>query len=280
MIDAEAAPGKAKPAKQPSRDKYAYSLESLVRSIERNGDPIPVTRWMSEQRQRKMSEQGISSRLASVKVFARSFVFMHLELSTVDLLAKVHSFTPPRQPIAILSEQEIEQILDSFDLLTFEGVRDRAMTALLFGTGVRRGELHRMVMADYDAIVAGFMVHGKNGEDRPVRMREQCFKIFKEYMRIRPRSACQDVWLQKDGSPLGKWGIESIFRRVKGRCGVRRFHPHLARHTFGSRALLNGADRQTVQDMLGHRSPLMTQLYTSQARKENAAEKMTQCAPI
>lgn len=280
--------GKEKPAKKPSRDKYAYSLESLVRSIEASGDPVElaylhhftVTRWMAEQRARNMSEEGIASRLASVKVFSRAFVFVHLELSVNDLLIKVHRFTPPEQPIAVLSEQEIDQILDSFDLLTFEGVRDRAMTAMLFGTGVRRGELHRMTMSDYDAIVAGFMVHGKNGEDRPVRMRERCFKMFKAYMKMRPGAASQDVWLQRDGSPLSNWGIESIFRRVKARCGVTRFHPHLARHTFGTHTLGNSRDRQLVQDMMGHRTATMTARYTRQVRKIDAAAQMTVHAPV
>jgi hypothetical protein len=95
-----------------------------------------------------------------------------------------------------------------------------------------------------------------------------------------PRGQPAGVWLQRDGSPLGKWGIESIFRRVKARCGVSRFHAHLARHTFGSLALRNGADRQLVQDMMGHKTALMTVRYTKQERAVDAAAQMPKYVPV
>jgi integrase/recombinase XerC len=281
--------GKERPAKPPSRQKYASSLKSLFHSIQVNDDPLElaylhhttVTRWIAEQRARNMSEDGIASRLASVKVFAHGFVFRRLELSERDLLDKVSRFTPPPKPMPVFNEQEMEQILGSFDQASFEGIRDRAMVGVLLATGVRRGELHRMTMPDYDVVSAEIAVTGKVGREvRWVGLSERAHKLLKAYLKVRPRSICTDMWLQRSGGRLGEWGIDSLFRRVKARCGIARFHAHLCRHTAGTLMLRNSGDRALVKDALGHQTDLMSIRYSREERKRSAAKAMPRFAAI
>jgi site-specific recombinase XerD len=123
-------------------------------------------------------------------------------------------------------------------------------------------------------------IQGKNGQVRWAGLSERCHRLLRAYMKVRPRGACQDFWLKRDGERLGDWGIESTFRRIKAHCGIPRFHAHLLRHTFGTHALRKGAERAMVKDLLGHQSDLMTLRYTREERKRSAAKAMPRYSTV
>ena len=83
-----------------------------------------------------------------------------------------------------------------------------------------------------------------------------------------------------DSEPLGYWGGQSIFRRLRNRSGIGELHAHLLRHTFAQVALTKGAERAAVQDMLGHRTDAMSRRYAGNVRQETAARMMHEFAPI
>src|SRR5205823_2775159 len=120
--------GRARATSAATVQKYDATLRSFIQSLERHGDPatlealtpLAVNRWVREQRAAGRSEHGIASRLSALKVFSRGYVFNSLELTTCDLLRKVARITPPEQNAPVLSEDEIEWVLDSFDRPTFE----------------------------------------------------------------------------------------------------------------------------------------------------------------
>jgi integrase/recombinase XerD len=105
-------------------------------------------------------------------------------------------------------------------------------------------------------------------------------KAVRAYLRIRPQVASEYLWLTEDGEVLSYWGGQSFIKRLKKRSGVKRFHAHLCRHTFGQVALQKGAERALVQDMLGHKSDLMTRRYTGDVRKTTAAKAMPKYAAV
>jgi hypothetical protein len=112
------------------------------------------------------------------------------------------------------------------------------------------------------------------------RLSDRAHRILKAYLKIRPRGPCSDLWLQRNGDPLGQWGIESIFRRIKARCGVPRFHAHLCRHTAGTVLLRNSGDRAFVKGTLGHKTDQMSYRYSAQERKRSAARDMARHSAI
>lgn len=272
-----------------TRTKYIKdSLESFIRSLERHGEPtvlanltpFTVNRWVAEQRQDNRSEAGISSRLSSVKIFANAYILKHLELTTVDLLRKVPRIEPPERDADIFSREELEKLVSAYNRPRFEDKRNAAILAMLIATGCRLGEIMALRMGDYDAVATEITVEGKGDKVRYCKLGQHPLKLLRAYLKIRPSGMCQMLWVSANGEPLGKWAVQSIMRRVRTRTGIKRFHAHLLRHTFGSTAIEAGAERAVVQDMLGHETDGMTRHYTRAARRKTASKMVAQFSPL
>jgi integrase/recombinase XerC len=139
-------------------DKCNKTLLSVIRSLQGQGEkpvletltPGAVNRWVKEQRERGLSEDGIASRLAALKVFSNKFVFKQLELTTCDLLRKVPQIVPPDRPAQVLTEAEREQLLACFSEPTFEDIRNRALIATYMATGLRLQEVLELTLSNLD----------------------------------------------------------------------------------------------------------------------------------
>lgn len=280
--------GRAKVTSPATIQKYRNSLESFIRSLQVNGAPLTlaslhpgnVDRWVEEQRGQGFSEDGIASRLGAVKVFSNKYILKHLEATTVDLLAKVERISPPEKSMPALTDEEQESILSCFNRYSFEDVRNRAMVAVFLATGLRFQEVLNIGMAEFDRVSGEISVVGKGDKWRLVRLSDRPMKLVKSYLRLRPEQACEKLWVTAEGGPISFWGGQSIFRRLKERSGVTKVHAHLLRHNFAKKVLANGGDRGTLQDMLGHTTPAMTNRYLGNERKQQAANLMPKFSPI
>jgi len=281
--------GRAQAASPATLEKYRKSLVSFVRSLERNGEPTvlgsltpqAVNRWVTEQRKDGRSEEGIASRLSAVKVFAKKYVFEHLELTTGDLLRKVPRIVPPERPMPALTEEEREALLACYDKPSYEDVRNKAFIAVYLATGLRFREVLELDLARLDKISGEVQVRVKGGRERVVRISPRALKLVKGYLKLRPaRATSGRIWLTVDGEPLSYWGGQSVFRRLRVRSRVDKLHAHLLRHTFAQVALEKGAERAAVQDMLGHRTDAMARRYAGRVREQAAARMMPEYSPI
>ncbi|HEY2946891.1 MAG TPA: tyrosine-type recombinase/integrase [Micromonosporaceae bacterium] len=289
--------GRARPAARGTIDKCAKSMKSLVASIERAGEPpilgsltpAAVSRWISEQRShvdeqtgiKGRAEEGIASRLAAVKVFTNRYVYRHLDLTTVDLLARVERLRFEEKPLPRLTDEEIEAILTCFNRGSDEDVRDLALITVFLATGLRfREVVEEMTVSGFDRISGRFTVIGKGGQFRTVQLSPRALKTVRRYLTSRPEADSDQFWLREDGLPLTYWGGMLVFRRVKARSGVTRLHAHVRRHTFAQIALQKGAERAMVQDMMGHRTDRMARRYAGTIRQETATAAMPRCSPI
>jgi site-specific recombinase XerD len=281
--------GRAEAASPETVSKYQKTLLSFVRSLERNGDPTTlgsltpraVNRWVTEQRKEGKKEDGIGSRLSALKVFTKKYLHEHLELTRSDLLRKVPRITPPDKPIPALIESEREQILECFNSSSFEDIRNKALLATYMATGLRFSEVLEMDLTRFDKVSGEMTVRTKGGKIRIVRLSPRALKLVREYLKIRLSEAeTGRLWLTAEGTPLTYWGAQSVFRRLKERSGIRKVHAHILRHTFAQHALIKGAERAAVQDMLGHRSDAMSRRYAGSVRQETAARMMPDFSPI
>jgi|GEM_PF-2000854 len=280
--------GRAEQASQETIEKYRKSIASFLRSLDRHQEPLElgsltpsnVNRWVTDQRKEGLSEDGIASRLSAVKVFAKKYICEHLELTHGDLLRKVPRITPPAKPMPALTEQERDAILNCFSRMNFEDHRNKAFIGCYLATGLRFREVLEIELPKLDRVSGEVLVRTKGGRERLVRLSPKALRFIKEYLRFRPKGDTQRLWVTEEGNPLTYWGGQSIFRRLKERSGVKKLHAHLLRHTFAQHALLKGAERQAVQDMLGHRSDAMARRYAGSIREETAAKMMPEFSPL
>lgn len=267
--------------------KYVNSLNAFVRTLADAGEPQTlsaltpsnVDRWVTIQRFRGHAPEGIASRQAAVKVFARKFVWLYLKLSRYDLLAENKRIKVDEPIKPMLDDQERSAILGAFSRNTYNDQRDHAFVAVLLSTGLRYAEVLAMQLGGVDK-EGGFTVTAKGGYVRPVRMAAAALRAVRRWERVRrAQEGVTALWTTDDGRELSYWGGQSMFKRLKKRSGVDRLHAHLFRHTFAQGALTKDA-AAPVQSMLGHKTDRMTRRYTAGVRDQVAAAEMPKYALI
>ncbi len=167
----------------------------------------------------------------------------------------------------VLSVEEVEAIMDSVDLRSPSGVRDRAILEMLYGCGLRVSELCGLSIS-HVYLDEGFVrVVGKGDKERLVPLGEPASDAFRAYLEVRPlpaQAAYQDTaFLNLRGTPLSRVSVFKMIKKQALLAGVdKEISPHSFRHSFATHLIAGGADLRVVQEMLGHESILTTEIYT------------------
>lgn len=167
----------------------------------------------------------------------------------------------------VLSVQEVFAILDSVDVSTVQGIRDKAILEVLYGCGLRVSELVGLKMSSLYFDEGLLRVIGKGNKERIVPLVGAASDALMAYLEVRPHSsdrASDDVvFLNRFFRSLSR---QSVFKMIKKQAVVAQVYknlsPHTFRHSFATHLIENGADLRVVQDMLGHESITTTEIYT------------------
>lgn len=164
----------------------------------------------------------------------------------------------------VLRTEDIDAILAAPDATSPLGLRDAAMIALMYSSGLRASELVGLPLSAVH-LEGGFLrVRGKGGKERIVPMGDVAADLVRRYV-AEARGVTRDKALfQAEGG--GAMSRQNWWQRLKEhalRAGVRgRVYPHRLRHSFATHLLEHGADLRAVQAMLGHADISTTQIYT------------------
>jgi len=159
-------------------------------------------------------------------------------------------------------------------------LRDRAVLELLYGSGLRVGEVASLGVAGVDLNRARVLVRGKGDKEREVPMSDYAVDALDRWLSTgRPTMAGEDrrtMFFNRKGKPFSGRDIRAMVEQYAGRLlPGRRVSPHTLRHSFATHLLEGGADIRAVQELLGHASVATTQRYThvSRARLFEAYEQ-------
>lgn len=243
-----------------------------------------VSQYVDQRRRKRLDIATQRNRLTAVKVLFQRLHFLHCISSNPAAFFELPS-VPHRIPKAVLTEEEIERILEHTLLYGDRGIRDRAILETFYATGIRRMELGRLVIPDLDVASGVLRVHaGKGGKDRRVPVARRACEWIDLYLReIRPTIAApqssQTLFLSMRGYPLRPGQISRLGRKYIHRAGVNKPGAcHLWRHSAATLMLENGAGLRQIQEMLGHASISTTQIYTHVTIKR-LKEVYAQCHP-
>lgn len=167
----------------------------------------------------------------------------------------------------VLSVEEVEQILESVNLNTWNGIRDRAVLEVLYGCGLRVSEAVMLKISDIYSEKGFLSVVGKGNKQRIVPVGEIAIEAIGRYLEVRPLpfdQKCEDIlFLNKSGKPLSRVSMFKMVKRQVAAAGIsKEISPHTFRHSFATHLIENGADLRVVQEMLGHENILTTEIYT------------------
>jgi integrase/recombinase XerC len=177
----------------------------------------------------------------------------------------------PKKMIAPFTPDHIKRLLLFCDERKFLGARNKAIILVLLDTGLRLSEAVNIQLADVDFDRETIKVMGKGAKERVVRIGRTAQKALLRYLLMREDDhPC--LWVSEERRPLRQEGISQMLKVLKHRANLEgvRCSAHTFRHTFATRALLNGAGEFEVQSLLGHERLDMTRRYAASLRSEEA----------
>nr|WP_246164302.1 site-specific tyrosine recombinase XerD [Xanthovirga aplysinae] len=253
---------------------YMQDMDKLQQYAGMRGweDPLVLSAGDLQQFLEYIVELGLSPYshariLSGVKAFYK--YLLNEELIPQDPTILIEAPRLGRKLPDTLSFFEIEQLLDSIDLSTPEGARNRAIIETLYCSGLRVSELLSLKLADLHFDIGFLRIVGKGNRERLVPVGKDAMKYINIYIKeIRPHMAIKPgnehyVFLNRRGAKLSRVMIFTIVKRLAKDIGMEKnISPHTFRHSFATHLVEGGADLRVIQEMLGHESITTTEIYT------------------
>ena len=215
-----------------------------------------------------------SSTNRRLTVFKRYFRWALREhLLGADPTLKLLTARQPMRVPKVLSEAQVEALLDAPDVDTPLGLRDRTMLELMYASGLRVTELVTLKSVHVSLDEGALRVTGKGSKERLVPFGEEAHAWIRRYIsQSRPSilkgQASDALFVTARGGAMTRQMYWKLIKQHALRSGVRvPLSPHTLRHAFATHLLNHGADLRAVQMLLGHADISTTTIYTHVARE-------------
>lgn len=213
------------------------------------------------------SASTVSRRLASLRSFFR---FGMREGWVKENPAKpLRNPRKPRNLPHVLSSEEVRQLLESPPANDPMGMRDRAILETIYSAGLRISELVGLNDSDLDLRGEIIRVRGKGRRERLAPLGSHAVRAIRRWLRVRKihpslvPNPDRPVFVNRFGQRLTTRSVARMLEKYLKQTGLdRRTTPHSLRHSFATHLLNAGADIRSVQELLGHKSLVTTQIYT------------------
>ena len=264
---------------------YSLDLEKLAQFAAQSGVALTavgnhhVRRWVAQMHAGGRSGRGIALILSGWRGF---YAWLGREgLISANPVQDVRAPKQPRPLPKALGVDEAVQLADHADEADdpWLDARDAAMVELLYGGGLRVGELIGLDVAPSDAALragrgwidllgAEVQVQGKGDKRRTVPVGRGALQALQQWLAVRDQvpaqpQAAQALFIGRRGTRLPAQSVWQRLKRRSLRAGLATpVHPHMLRHSFASHVLQSSGDLRAVQELLGHANIGTTQVYT------------------
>lgn len=231
-----------------------------------------IRSWIVSLVDAHVSNVSVNRKIASLKAYYK-FLLKTKQIEASPLL-KHKSLKTPKKIQIPFSEKEVDTVLLFMqNPVGFEAVRDKLIVDLLYTTGMRRTELIHLKLTNVNFGASTIKVLGKRNKERIIPILPVINCQFEGY--LKERNELENIideeyfFLSKKGVKINESFvyrlINSYFSTVSEK--VKK-SPHILRHTFATHLLNNGADLNSVKELLGHSSLASTQVYTHNSLTE------------
>lgn len=173
----------------------------------------------------------------------------------------------------VMSNEEVDELLEAPDISKDNGMRDRAMLEVMYATGLRVSELLSLKFRNVNMQNGLITVYGKGNKQRSVPVSSFALEFLRKYIdgprkRVKGSKDTDIIFLNRDGKALSRTYFFMQIKRYAEEKGIdSSVSPHTLRHCFATHLLENGASLRAVQEMLGHANIATTQIYTEVSTK-------------
>ena len=250
------------------------ALEKYLSTAHGGASPCPgdistieLRGYVSSLHTAEYAKTTIARRLASLRSFFR--------FGQREGWIKTNPAKPLRNPRKgkrlphCLSSEELSRLLEAPPADGAMGLRDRAILETLYSAGLRVSELVGMNEGDLDEAAGVLVVRGKGRRERLAPLGSFALKALKQWLSARhvsprePQGHESPVFVNKFGRRLTTRSVGRLLEKYLAVTGLdERTTPHTLRHSFATHLVDRGADIRSVQELLGHKSLVTTQIYT------------------
>lgn len=223
-----------------------------------------VRRWMAQLMDDGCGARTVNKKLSALRSFYRYLLRMkRVEHNPLSLL---------RNPKAVkslpvfLRESEMDRLFDDVMFSpNYEGARDRLILLTFYTTGIRLSELVGLNVADVNLSLQELKVTGKRNKQRIVPFGQELCQAFREYIPLLRQTGGENaaLFLSLKGQRISRGQVQRVVKHYLSLVtSQKKRSPHVLRHTFATVMLNNGADLETIRELLGHESVATTEVYT------------------
>src|SRR4030042_5331731 len=235
------------------------------------------------KQQRDNCGGSINRKIFTLRAYSNFLQLQDISLAPLPFYDVLKSRGGYRNRPDALSSSQIKYLFDTIDRSTFLGIRDYAVYALMYQTGLRVGEVFSLNMSSIDFDHKTITVIGKGKKKRVLHLTEEMIQVLSEWLAARPHFVNSEeadaLFLSKKGNRLAIRTMEDNFKKLTAQADLNTHFNitcHTLRHSFASHLNDAQVDILVIQSVMGHSTPRSTQPYIhpSLKRVREAMEKL------
>jgi integrase/recombinase XerC len=231
-----------------------------------------IRSWIVSLVDTEISNSSVNRKMQALKAFYK--FLLKTKQITINPLLKHKALKTPKILQIPFSEKELDTVLNNVTYTDdFEGIRNKLIIDLFYTTGIRRIELINLKLNNMNIASKTIKVLGKRNKERIIPILEITIQEIKKY--LSQRNDLQEIkdndcfFLSQNGVKLSESFVYRLINNYfSGVSEKVKKSPHILRHSFATHLLNNGADLNSVKELLGHSSLASTQVYTHNSLAE------------
>jgi integrase/recombinase XerC len=254
---------------------FKYALGTYETESPADINHSMVRSWIVSMMENKITPKSITRKVTALKSFYK-FLLRNGDI-TINPMQKVQAPKISKRLPVYVEEQNMKILFSEVDFgKGFLGLRDRMLMELFYATGMRLSELVNLEEKNFDLSNCHVKVLGKRNKERLIPFADHLKALVKQYLHEKSIQSFTEqsarFFVEKDGKAIGpKKPYTIVNKYLKQATTISKKSPHVLRHTFATHMLNNGADLNSVKELLGHANLAATQIYT-----HNTIEKLKQ----
>ncbi|QEM12015.1 tyrosine-type recombinase/integrase [Mucilaginibacter rubeus] len=262
---------------------YQSDLDQFVRFLNNPGGANPgsepvithpsqvsyhdIRNWMVELLDQKLTGRSVNRKMATLRKY---FKFLLQEgIVETNPTSRIHSQKIAKTLPVVVEDARLTKMLDSDDVFTndFPGLRDKLVIEMLFGTGIRLAELLGIKEQDLNLDGGVVKVLGKRNKERIIPINNELKILLPQYLELKKNQNFNNnsftfIVTNKGADAYPKLIYLIVQKYLSNISTQNKRSPHVLRHTFATTMLNNGADLNSIKELLGHANLSATQIYT------------------
>ena len=240
-------------------EEFKDYIESSGISFSKNIEYTFIRNWIVFLSKNKISSSSINRKISSLKAYFK-FLINIKEIKKSPL--RNHTTLRTKSKVVNpFNETEMKEVFDLFKTSEKELTRDSMIIDILYSTGIRRAELINLKKSDIYFDDQVIKVLGKRNKERLVPM----LPVLVKKLKLFSKNIKDDSFLlqSKNGNKISPSTVYRVVNKYLRNISTKtKISPHVLRHTFATHILNNGADINSIKEILGHKSLASTQIYT------------------